>query len=88
MSTEDAIFGTVTVSWNKNQVSNLYLSTIELRNESMNDYENVVVRAYTDDTCLLTEQTQVIDTPNILQWSEDYKKQIHVEEGASPSVNQ
>ncbi|WP_157257216.1 hypothetical protein [Methyloversatilis discipulorum] len=88
MSTEDVIFGTVAVSWNNNPVSNLYLSTIELKNESMNDYENVVVRAYTDNTRLLTEQTQVVGTPNILQWSEDYKKQLHVEAGASPSENQ
>ena len=85
MSTADAIFGTVAVTWNGSPVSNLYLSTIELKNESMNDYENVVVRAYTDDTRILTEQSQIIDTPNILQWSEGYKKELHVEAGAHPS---
>jgi hypothetical protein len=88
MSAEDAIFGSVTVSWNGEPVSNLYISTVELKNESMNDYENVVVRAYTNDTRLLSEQTQILDTPNILEWSDHYRKQLHTENGAPPSDNQ
>ncbi len=88
VSTEDAVFGSVAVSWNGNPISNLFLSTIELKNESMNDYENVVVRAYTSDTHLLSEQTQICDTPNILAWSEKYKNQLHVESGQAPTENQ
>lgn len=88
MSAEDAVFGSVAVSWNGNPISHLCLSTIELKNESMNDYENVIVRAYTDDTRLLSERTQILDTPNVLEWSEKYKKQLHVEAGESPSANQ
>lgn len=85
ISTEDRIFGSVAVTWNGNPVSNLYLSTIELKNESMNDYESVAVRAYTKDTRLLTEHTQIVDTPNIIEWSEHYRKQLHVEAGMTPS---
>ncbi len=55
VSAENAIFGSVAVSWNGNSIPNLYLSTLEMKNESMNDYENVVVQAYTNDTKLLTE---------------------------------
>lgn len=88
VSTEDAIFGSVTVSWNGNPISNLFLSTIEMKNESMNDYENVVVCAYSSDTRLMTEQTQILDTPNILEWSEKYKKQLHVEPGQKPTEAQ
>lgn len=88
VSAEDKIFGMVAVSWNGNPISNLFLSTIELKNESMNDYENVVVCAYTSDTHLLSEQTQILGTPNILQWSEKYKAQIHVESGQIPTENQ
>lgn len=88
MTTEDAIFGKVAVSWNGNPVQNLYLSTVEMKNESMNDYENVVVSAFTSDTRLLTEQTQLVDTPNILEFSEKYKKQVHVEPEGSPSESQ
>lgn len=89
VSAEDPIlFGSVAVSWNGNSIPNLYLSTLEMKNESMNDYENVVVQAYTNDTKLLTEQTQLLDTPNILEWSEKYRKQLHVETGQEPSESQ
>jgi hypothetical protein len=88
VSAEDPVFGSVAVSWNGNPIQNLYLSTIELKNESMNDYENVVVRTYTNDTLLLSEQTQILDTPNILEWTEKYRKQLHIEAGESPSKNQ
>ncbi|AMK77834.1 MULTISPECIES: hypothetical protein [Methylomonas] len=88
VTAEDAIFGNVAVSWNGNPVQNLYLSTIEMKNESMNDYENVVVNAFTNDTLMMTEQTQLLDTPNILEWSEKYKNQLHVEPGSNPSEKQ
>lgn len=88
MSTEDAIFGTVAVSWNGKPITNLYLSTIEMKNESLNDYENVVICAYTSDTKLMTEQTQILDTPKILEWSEQYGKKQHVEPGQEPTEQQ
>ncbi|MFZ3087792.1 MAG: hypothetical protein WA123_06980 [Methylotenera sp.] len=88
ITAEDAIFGNVAVSWNDKPVQNLYLSTVEMKNESMNDYENVVISAYTNDTQLMSEQTQLLDTPNILEWSEKYKKQMHVETGNTPTETQ
>lgn len=88
ISTEDAIFGTVAVSWNGNPIPNLFLSRLELKNESMNDYENVVIRAYTSDTLFLSEQTQILDSPNILEWSEDYKNKVHIEPNHEPTEQQ
>lgn len=88
LTTEDAIFGNVAVLWNGQQKPNLWLSTIEMKNESMTDYENVVVCAYTSDTSLMTEQSQLLGTPDILQWSESFKKQMHVEPGGTPTVEQ
>lgn len=88
ITAEDAIFGNVAVSWNNKPIQNLYLSTIEMKNESMNDYENVVISAYSNDTQLMTEQTQLLDTPNILEWSEKYKKLMHVETGNTPTETQ
>lgn len=88
VAAEDAIFGSVAVSWNGNPVQNLYLSTIEMKNESMNDYENVVISAYTNDSRLMTEQTQLLDTPNIIEWSEKYKNQMHVGTNGEPSEKQ
>jgi len=88
LTVEDAVFGKVTALWNANEIQNLYISSIELANESMNDYENVVVRTYTNDTRLLSEQTQILDTPNVLEWTEHFKQQLHVEPGAQPTDSQ
>lgn len=88
ITTEDPVFGSVAVTWNGNTIPNLYLSTIELKNESLNDYENVIVCAFTNDTQLMTEQTQLLETPNILEWSEKYKKQLHIEAGNKPTDSQ
>jgi hypothetical protein len=66
LSAGDKVFGAVRVTWNDNPVDNLYLSTIELTNQSMKDYENVVVRAYTSDSILLTERTEIVGTTHIV----------------------
>lgn len=88
VSAEDIIFGTVSVTWNGQPVSNLFLSSLELKNESMNDYENVIVQIYTNNTLLLSEQTQILNMPNILEWSERYKNQVYVKPGESPTDSQ
>lgn len=49
-SVQDAVFGNVSVTWNNESIQHLFLSTLDMKNESLNDYENVVVRTYTDDT--------------------------------------
>ena len=64
-SSEDPIFGNVRVTWNDNPIANLYFSTIEVKNESLNDYENVCISVFTDDTILLSEFTSIVDTPYI-----------------------
>jgi len=88
VSTDDVVFGSVRVTLNGNEVPNLYLSTIEIRNESSNDYEDVNIRAYTNDSRLLSEQTQIDDTSYILEWSEKYKKELHVVEGKEVTQSQ
>lgn len=85
MSTKDSIFGNVSVTWNDQSVDHLFLSTIELKNESLNDYENVVIRTYTDNTRLLTESTHILDGPNVLEWTDKYKNQLHVEPNGTPT---
>ena len=66
VSADDAIFGSVRVTWNGNMVANLYSSALELRTESLKDYDNVIVRVFTNDTVLLTERTEVLGTTRIL----------------------
>jgi hypothetical protein len=88
VATDDVIFGKVEVLLNGASVPNLFLSTVEMKNESLNDYEKFVIRAYTSDTRLMTEQTQIIDTPDILEWTEKYKSHVHVEPGSVATEKQ
>ncbi len=78
LSADDAIFGSVRVTWNGNALANLYYSTIELVNESMKDFEDVVVRVYTNNTALLTQRTEIVGTTHILNWTTEYSEQLHV----------
>jgi len=88
VSADDAIFGSVRVTWNGNPVANLYSSTIELVNHSMKDYENVVVRAFSNDTILLSERTEVVGTTRILSWSPEFSQRLAVPAGQVPTEAQ
>ncbi|MCC4285446.1 hypothetical protein LL273_17140 [Marinobacter salarius] len=85
MTADDAVFGSVAVTWNGNPIQHLYLSTIELKNESLNDYEEVFVKAFSNDTALLSERTQILDTPNMIFWSDRYQRKLTVAPGDQPS---
>jgi len=84
-SSDDKVFGKVSVTWNDNPVRNLYFSTIELKNESLNDYENVTIKAYTADTLLLSDHAVLVDSPDILKWSPEFNQMLYVEPGKKPS---
>ncbi len=88
VSTADAIFGSVQVTWNNTVVANLYLSTVELVNQSMKDFEDIVVRAFTNDTMLLTERTEIVGTTHTLNWTADYSQRLAVAPGQQPSEAQ
>jgi len=85
VSTDDAIFGSVRVTWNGSDVANLYLSTVELLNESMKDFENIVVRVFTNDAILLTERTEIAGTTHILHWTDEFRKKLEVAQGQTPT---
>ena len=76
MSTEDAVFGTVRVTWNDSLIRHLYLSTIELKNESQKDYENVVVKVLTDKTDLLSERSEFVGSTHFLKWTEEFSNKL------------
>ncbi len=88
ISADDAVFGSVRVTWNDNPVANLFLSSIELRNESLNDYENIVVRVYTSDTVLLTERTEIVGTTHILEWNGTFAHRLSVPKGSQATEDQ
>jgi hypothetical protein len=54
----------------------------------MNDYENVVVQVYTSDTHLLSESTRVAEGPDILEWTEKYRKRVFVAPNTKPTAAQ
>jgi hypothetical protein len=88
VSADDAVFGTVRVTWNGNVVPNLYSSTVELRNESLADYQGVVVRVFSNDTRLLSERADLMGTTRILKWSDEFSHHLAVQPGAQPTAGQ
>lgn len=57
-------------------VTNLYGSTIELRNMGMNDHADVEVRVIAKDTYLLSERTEVLGTSRNLELTKEYLEQV------------
>lgn len=88
VSGDDDVFGSVRVTWNNNPVSNLFASTIELTNESLRDYENVVVRIYSNDTLLLNERTEIVGTTHFVPWESEYARRLAIPPGEEPTQEQ
>ena len=88
ISADDAVFGTVRATWNDLPVDNLYVSSVELRNASLKDYENVVVKVFTNNTSLLTEGTGIVGTTRILKWTEEFGNSVAVPAGSKPTAAQ
>lgn len=69
--------GEIKVTLGEDEIPNPYISEIILKNESTNDFENIIFRSYSNnETTLLSEQTVIINKPEILTYTEDFKKQI------------
>ena len=88
VSADDVIFGSIKLTWNGNPVANLYTSTVELVNESMRDFENIVVTIYTADTNLLTQRTEIVGSTQILNWTSQYAETLRVPDGQKPTPQQ
>lgn len=88
VSADDAVFGSIRVTWNENPVANLYSSTVELVNESMKDFENVVISAFSSDTILLTEKTELVGTASIVNWTDEFRQNLQVNPGQTPTAEQ
>lgn len=78
VSGDDAILGSVRVMWNDSPVTSLYASTVELVNDSLNDYDNVEVRVFSTDTIFLTERTEIVGNTRFLNWTREYAQQLFV----------
>lgn len=88
-SIQHNVFGQISVLWQGQSIANLNATTITISNESLNDYEDVVVNTYTgNSTQILSEQTQQMGTPNCLTWSAKYQAMIATTPNSQPSQTQ
>ena len=85
LSADDPIYGPVKVTWKDIPVRNLYLSTVELTNQSMKDFDSVIVRVYTNNTVLLSQRTEIIGTTRTIYFTKEYEKETAVLEGGKPT---
>jgi hypothetical protein len=65
------------------------MATVEIENSSNQDFENVVFKIYTaQETNLLTERTFVVNTPDIVHLSAEYKASIAAAADGEPTAAQ
>lgn len=88
ISGSDNSLGSVAVTWNDRPVPRLYATTVELKNASLKDYENVLVRVFTEDAVLLTETTHMVGTTRAIHWTGEYAQFLKVEPGSQPTTEQ
>ncbi|MDE2824483.1 MAG: hypothetical protein OXK79_13355 [Chloroflexota bacterium] len=76
ISTLDNIHGEVSVTVGGNQVQNLYMSNVWLVNRSMRDVEDLEVKVLCgpDDMRLMSEQTHVEGTVEVLKHTGEYEE--------------
>lgn len=89
MSADDEVFGSVRLTWQGHDVRNLYLSTIEIENSTTSDYENIHLKVFTNqETVLLNQRSEIVDTPYIAPWDAQYERRIYVPDGESATPEQ
>jgi len=89
LSSEDEIFGSVRVSWQGNELVNLYLSTLTLNNSTTHDLESFIFKIFTGkETLLLSERTEISGTSYSLHWSPAFAGRMDVAPGQTPTVAQ
>src|SRR5258706_4221789 len=88
LSANDPLFGNVQITWNNNLAANLFLSNIVLTNESLSDFKDVEATLYTSDTELLSQRTQIVDTPTIVSFTAAYAVLITVSPNGTPTQYQ
>ena len=89
LSTEHAVFGTVRATWQDNPVRNLHFVTIEVENRSTRDFEDVEFVVFSEqETWLLNEMTERVDSPYIVEYSSAFKEKMKVPEGEKLTEDQ
>ena len=78
LSADDALFGTVRVTWQDVPVTNLYVTTVEIKNGTSVDYTNVEFKVWTGTTLLLTERTEMPGTTFHPTYTDGFSEAIRV----------
>jgi hypothetical protein len=85
LSADDAIFGSVRVTWQGVDLTNLYSSVVTVENSTLNDFTNLKLKVYTGDTSLLNERTEINGTTYVLKYTPEFEASIGVPVGAKPT---
>lgn len=85
LSTDDAIFGSVRITWQGQDATNLFTSILTIENTTLNDYTDLKVKIYTRNTLLLTERTEIAGTTYIPKFTTEFAAQIFVPHGSVPT---
>ena len=88
LSAEDTLFGTVGVTWQGVPVTNLYVSTVQIQNDTATDYTNLEFKVWTGTTLLLTERAEIPGTTYLPTFTETFAHAVHVEPGDTPTEAQ
>lgn len=87
-SADDSILGSVGVTWRGTPVSHLFLSVIDLVNESARDHEKVVVRVVAAQGTLLGEQVSLVGSTRKVQFTDTFVASAMPTPGGSPTSEQ
>lgn len=87
-SANDAIFGSVQVTWQNHSVTSLFTSRVELANQTGSDLTDIKIKVYTGATLLLGQRTEIPGTTHVLRFTDDFARQLRVEPGGTPTPEQ
>ncbi|MFC7048368.1 hypothetical protein [Emcibacter nanhaiensis] len=89
VSTDDKTFGSVRVTWQDNNVRNLYITNFVVENGTSKDFENIKFKIYSgDNTLLLNESAVVVDEPYVIPKEEHYEERLHIPKDHEPNQQQ
>ncbi len=86
---DDTIFGNVRVTWQGNEVRNLFVCTAVLENSTSRDYSDLKVKIFTgNETLLLTQYVELVGTTFTPGFTDEFKRLIEVPNGQQPTDQQ
>lgn len=78
VSADDPVFGSIKVTYNDHPVINLWLSTVEITNTSLTDFNDVPIQIVANDQAILLNQTLMINEtyPNDLHFDKNFTDRL------------